>query len=336
MKKALIAILMLAFLFTACGETTLPDNSEQTPVVDGPADDAPSVPESCLLYYTLGDAAVRAEGKTLPLAQHADDGYQISYSVWYNGEYQDLSLRDGDSGVSVAAMTDGKAIFDYGSGLAVWNGERYHCAHLTAQDSYIPNISPNTPGGILLLDISGECWTDGGAEEIGCFSGFSTVILCGSGTLRIDGAGIEVSASSRLSPLPVLMLDGVSLTCDGIYLSDRSCDDGTPALFVRSGSMEVNALVLSGDLCIAGGSVDVQYLCGVENAVFRGGTFKADQWDDSVVPSLILSGGDATCTDWLPQGTSIEVGAGTMTANGIRYWDTVHVYDDGEIVDLMD
>ena len=28
--------------------------------------------------------------------------------------------------------------------------------------------------------------------------------------------------------------------------------------------------------------------------------------------------------------------AGTMTANGIRYWDTVHVYDGGKIVDLMD
>ena len=49
-----------------------------------------------------------------------------------------------------------------------------------------------------------------------------------------------------------------------------------------------------------------------------------NQWGDTAIPQLILSGGDATCTDWLPQGTSIEVGAGTMTANGIRYWDTVH------------
>ena len=28
----------------------------------------------------------------------------------------------------------------------------------TAQDSYIPNISPNIPGGILLLEVSGDCW----------------------------------------------------------------------------------------------------------------------------------------------------------------------------------
>lgn len=94
--------------------------------------------------------------------------------------------------------------------------------------------------------------------------------------------------------------------------------------------------MLSGDLCIAGGSGTVQYLDGVENAVFRDGSFEVHQWGDTVIPQLILSGGDATCTDWLPQGTSIEVGAGTMTANGIRYWDTVHVYDGGKIVDLMD
>ena len=58
-------------------------------------------------------------------------------------------------------MTGGSAVFDYGAGLVVWNGERYHCAHLTAQDSYIPNISPNIPGGILLLEVSGDCWADG-------------------------------------------------------------------------------------------------------------------------------------------------------------------------------
>ena len=159
-------------------------------------------------------------------------------------------------------MTGGSAVFDYGAGLVLWNGERYHCAHLTAQDSYIPNISPNIPGGILLLEISGDCWADGGVSDVACFTGFGTVVICGSGT--------------------------------------------------------------------------VQYLDGVENAVFRGGSFEVNQWGDTVIPQLILSGGNATCTDWLPQGTSIEVGAGTMTANGIRYWDTVHVYDGGEIVDLMD
>ena len=334
MKKAFFLALSLAFLLTACGETTLPDTSEQNPVDNT---QETTLPESCLLYYDLGDVSVLAEDKSLPLAQNAGDGYATSYSVWYDGEYQDLALQDGDNGISVADMTGGSAAFDYGAGLVVWNGERYHCAHLTAQDSYIPNISPNIPGGILLLEISGDCWADGGTADVACFTGFGTVVICGSGTLRIDGAGIGSSAAvDTLSSLPALMLDGPALTLDGLYLSDRACDDGTPSLFVRSGSLEADTLVLSGDLCIAGGSVKVQYLNGVENAVFRGGTFEADQWDDSVVPTLILSGGDATCTDWLPKGTSIEVGAGTMTANGIRYWDTVHVYDGGEIVDLMD
>ena len=161
MKKTLFLALSLAFLLTACGETTLPDTSEQNPVDNT---QETSLPESCLLYYDLGDASILAEDKSLPLAQNAGDGYQTSYSVWYDGEYQDLALQDGDSGISVADMTGGSAVFDYGAGLVVWNGERYHCAHLTAQDSYIPNISPNIPGGILLLEVSGDCWADGGVS----------------------------------------------------------------------------------------------------------------------------------------------------------------------------
>ena len=334
MKKTLFLALSLAFLLTSCGETTLPDTSEQNPVDNS---QETTLPESCLLYYDLGNANVLAEDNSLPLAQNAGDGYATSYSVWYDGEYQDLALQDGDNGISVADMTGGSAAFGYGAGLVVWNGERYHCAHLTAQDSYIPNISPDIPSGILLLEISGDCWADGGTGDVACFTGFGTVVICGSGTLRIDGAGIGSSAAvDTLSTLPVLKLDGPALTLDGLYLSDRACDDGTPSLFVRSGSLDSDTLVLSGDLCIAGGSVKTRYIDGVSNAVFRGGTFETDQWDHMVVPTLILSGGDATCTDWLPQGTSIEVGAGTMTANGIRYWDTVHVYDGGKIVDLMD
>ena len=187
MKKALFLALSLAFLLTACGETTLPDTSEQNPVDNT---QETSLPESCLLYYDLGNVSILAEDKSLPLAQNAGDGYATSYSVWYDGEYQDLALQDGDSGISVADMTGGSAVFDYGAGLVVWNGERYHCAHLTAQDSYIPNISPNIPGGILLLEVSGDCWADGGTADVACFTGFGTVVICGSGTLRIDGAGI--------------------------------------------------------------------------------------------------------------------------------------------------
>ena len=68
MKKALIAILTLVFLLTACGETTLPDTSGQNPVDNS---QETTLPESCLLYYDLGGAAVLAEDKSLPLAQNA-------------------------------------------------------------------------------------------------------------------------------------------------------------------------------------------------------------------------------------------------------------------------
>ena len=218
MKKALFLVLSLAFLLTACGETTPPDTSEQNPAGDM---QETSLPESCLLYYDLGEASVLAEDKSLPLAQNAGDGYATSYSVWYDGEYQDLALQDGDNGISVADMTGGSATFDYGAGLVVWNGERYHCAHLTAQDSYIPNISPNIPGGILLLEISGDCWADGGVSDVACFTGFGTVVICGSGTLRIDGAGIGVGGGN-LPYLPGLILDGVSFSSGAIFLNERS------------------------------------------------------------------------------------------------------------------
>ena len=101
MKKALFLALSLAFLLTACGETTLPDTSEQNPVDNT---QEMSLPESCLLYYDLGNVSILAEDKSLPLAQNAGDGYATSYSVWYDGEYQDLALQDGDGNAAVAVL----------------------------------------------------------------------------------------------------------------------------------------------------------------------------------------------------------------------------------------
>ena len=61
MKKALFLALSLAFLLTACGETTLPDTSEQNSVDNT---QETSLPESCLLYYGLGN--VRFSRRTNP------------------------------------------------------------------------------------------------------------------------------------------------------------------------------------------------------------------------------------------------------------------------------
>ena len=90
MKKALFLALSLAFLLTACGETTLPDTSEQNPVDNT---QEMSLPESCLLYYDLGDASILAEDKSLPLAQNAGDGYATSYSVGTMGSIRTLPYR---------------------------------------------------------------------------------------------------------------------------------------------------------------------------------------------------------------------------------------------------
>ena len=61
MKKALFLALSLAFLLTACGETTLPDTSEQNPVDNT---QETSLPENCLLYYDLGNVSILAEDKS--------------------------------------------------------------------------------------------------------------------------------------------------------------------------------------------------------------------------------------------------------------------------------
>ena len=157
MKKALFLALSLAFLLTACGETTLPDTSEQNPVDNT---QETSLPESCLLYYDLGNVSILAEDKSLPLAQNAGDGYATSYSVWYDGEYQDLALQDGDSGISVADMTGGSAVFDYGAGIGQTYGKtmmesceigtRLAASVITTGENVCPRYLPSEFG----LDVS--------------------------------------------------------------------------------------------------------------------------------------------------------------------------------------
>lgn len=90
MKKALFLVLSLAFLLTACGETTPPDTSEQNPAGDM---QETSLPESCLLYYDLGEASVLAEDKSLPLAQNAGDGYATSSACGTTGSIRTLPCR---------------------------------------------------------------------------------------------------------------------------------------------------------------------------------------------------------------------------------------------------
>lgn len=71
--------------------------------------------------------------------------------------------------------------------------------------------------------------------------------------------------------------------------------------------------------------------------VLRGGecTLESLVREDEAPATLILSGGSFTETGWLPFGTIAYVGAGTLNARGIRYWDTVHVLG-GEIIDPLD
>ena len=131
-----------------------------------------------------------------------------------------------------------------------------------------------------------------------------------------------------------MIIDGdVELECDSISVTKN--DDNIPALYVRNGKVDADQIFVSGDVLISGGDVETDMIVDPLNVVVRGGEFETEQWD-GISPIIILSGGDLTCSGWLPEGTIAYVGKGTMSANGLKYNTNVHVYDDGKIIDLME
>ena len=330
MKKALLMMVGLALVLSGCGRET----AAASPPLVSAEETMPPLPESCMRYYDFGEREIETHDQSIPLADNAAEADPCSYSVWYQGSYQGLKINPFDEGLTLEELVGDYVRLTTTDGLFLWNGERYDCALLTVNNGYVPNLVPNEKNAVLWLELTGDCTADGGGEELGCFSGFNTVVISGTGTLRIEGCGIACGGGSF--PFPALILNGPSLSCSIVSLTENLRQGDTPTLWVRAGELEAQNLFLTGDLCVSGGTATVETVDGVENAVFRGGTFRCGSWTETVVPTLILSGGDATCTEWLPVGTVIEAGAGTITANGIRYWDTLHVYDGGSFVDLMD
>lgn len=318
MKKVLLLVLIpaLVLALAGCGPVMPIEN-------DPPA----ALPESCMRYYDLAQAAPDA-AQDAPRAADAKKGDPRSFSVWHNGQYQNLAAGGGD-GVYLKDIEDGRAVLS--SGEMLWNGQRYDCAVLTVDSGYVPNLSPNENGGILRLELQGDCWTDGGtAEDIGCFAGFNTVVLSGSGTLRME---CGLSAGGGTLPLPALILEGPALTCGTIGLEANAGAEDVPQLLVRAGSLEAEALLLSGDLCLTGGTVKTDLVADAPYAVFRGGSFTTAAWGGAD-PTILLSGGEAACTSWLPEGAVIELGAGTLSAPGLSYMEKLHTYAGGVGIDL--
>ena len=343
-KRILPLLLMFVLLLSACTGTVTPTaaptdaSSEPTSEIAEPS--APTetgLPEECRLYYDLGDAALSADRSSdLPAAPLSSDGVSDTIRFWANEFYNDTTINDEKS---IEMYTDGRATKGDGWRRFVWNGERYSCLYIEAADTYIPNIS-SEDGGILWLNLTGDCRADGGGgtemSDLSLFNGFTTLVLTGTGTLRVDCAGLDCNVAGSL-PLPALIIDGPTLITPGIAVA-ANADPAQPAFVLRSGDVQVETLWLNDcPLLQSGGKLDITVCIDPTTAVFRGGecTLESLVREDEAPATLILSGGSFTETDWLPFGTIAYVGAGTLNARGIRYWDTVHVLG-GEIIDPLD
>ena len=163
------------------------------------------LPESCMLYYDYAGISVVADDSSdAELAEKAYDGVPETMGVHISGKADvDLITGQFQEGTTIEELTDGKASSENKAGAVVWNGEAYNAFKITADNCNIPNVFTGE-GGILLLDIKGDC-TAGGGGDIPCFGGFDTVVITGDGTLDFkDCSGLEAGAGNL--PLPSVIV----------------------------------------------------------------------------------------------------------------------------------
>ena len=321
MKKLSALLLSLLLLLTACGTpatpgdaVTLPTPNDEILVEEGLR--AEDLPEVCRLWFDLAETSGAADkNSNLPLASRADEGACDYLAVRLpDGTYTDL-IQEGklaDEGVTLADFSGGRAKQEGSYGQLAWNGELYHAFTVSAADCTLPNLTA-PDGGILRLNISGDCTVDGGGTEYACFEGFDCVLVTGEGALTITNAACLGCGGGDL-PVPALVLDGdVTLRCDDIRLAAPNTVD-VPALAVLGGTLCTDMLWLSNGMLVnAGGTLSVQgSVQELKRAVFRGGTTLLGAAEQKA--EFILSGGTAHLAGGLAEGSTVEGGAGVFSA----------------------
>lgn len=335
MRRLSALALSLLLLLTACGTPGTPDDAAVLPT---PNDEilveeglrAEDLPEACRLWFDLADTSGAADKSSkLPLAARADEGACDYLAVRMpDGSYTDL-IQEGrlaDEGVSLADFSGGGAKQEGSYGQLAWNGELYHAFTVSAADCAIPNLSA-PDGGVLRLNLSGDCTADGGGTEYACFEGFDCVVLTGDGTLTVTNATALDCGRGDL-PIPALVLDGdVTLRCDEIRLAAPNAVD-VPALAVLGGTLCTDTLWLNnGALLNADGTLSVQdSVQELTRAVFRGGTTLLGAAEQRA--EFILSGGTAHLAGDLAEGSTVEGGAGVFSAQSFS-GAAVNDYDTG-------
>ena len=245
-KLAALLISVVLLLVSGCGKQ------------DSDADQlrAEDLPESCRGWFDIAETAGAAEENSgFPAAARAAEGaaeggiaarLPDGTEVDVVGESEPFA-----EGVKLSELTDGKAKRLGSGGRVIWNGELYDACTIAAENCRLPNLRPHE-GGILRLDISGDCTVDGGGEEFGCFAGFDCVVVTGSGTLTIINTSGLASGTGRL-PLPALLVDGsVTLRCGSIGVAANEA--GVPAFALLDGTVCAESLWLGrGELVVASG-----------------------------------------------------------------------------------
>lgn len=334
--SCLVLTLLLALL-CACGQTdTLP--ADDPPSAD-PVASLDDIPQVCRLYYTYADwSPIAPTDSKLPLAASASRGAPDYIPVWHEGVYSQLAANGGE-GLYMTDLTGGKAIKTSDYGRFCWNDELYHCVHIKADSCLIPSVG-SVNGGILWLELSGDCWADTGFDEAQHFEDFDTVVITGSGTLTLTQS---LSGGTGQTALPALIIDGVDVTCPAVALTANTDPENTANLIVCSGSLTTDLLTVSGDACVTGGSASVGLMLDCARLVCRGGLFTlTDGWGFSQAdlvtsPTVLLTGGTLDANVWMDETIEYQLWEGTITVPGVRYWPGTHLLGDNvTIIDPLD
>lgn len=324
-KLAALLISVVLLLVSGCGKQ------------DSDADQlrAEDLPESCRGWFDIAETAGAAEENSgFPAAARAAEGaaeggiaarLPDGTEVDVVGESEQFA-----EGVKLSELTDGKAKRLGSGGRVIWNGELYDACTIAAENCRLPNLRPHE-GGILRLDISGDCTVDGGGEEFGCFAGFDCVVVTGSGTLTIINTSGLASGTGRL-PLPALLVDGgVTLRCGSIGVAANEA--GVPAFALLDGTVCAESLWLGrGELVVAGGVLSARDIFEVSGATFRGGVTLLGYASDCANMKVVLSGGALYTVDALPADAAVEAGAGTLCVKDAAQL-SVKKYDKATVLD---
>ena len=324
-KLAALLISVVLLLVSGCGKQD-PDADQLR---------AEDLPESCRGWFDIAETAGAAEENSgLPAAARAAEGAAEGGIAARLPDGTEVDVV-GESeqfveGVKLSELTDGKAKRLGSGGRVIWNGELYDACTIAAENCRLPNLRPHE-GGILRLDISGDCTVDGGGEEFGCFAGFDCVVVTGSGTLTIINTSGLASGTGRL-PLPALLVDGgVTLRCGSIGVAANEA--GVPAFALLDGTVCAESLWLGrGELVVAGGVLSARDIFEVSGATFRGGVTLLGYAGDCANMKVVLSGGALYTADALPADAAVEAGAGTLCVKDAAQL-SVKKYDKATVLD---